>query len=101
MCIRSVPFYPMGRSVLKIIHQDCDKTLAEDKSLPYSAYLIEYVMDGKTCYDIAITGKASEIFDHYWDNYRHDFKNMTQTDGRANPKMWGNAPPKEKKGTRK
>lgn len=76
---------------MKIIHKDCDPTLAQDKSLPYTAYLVEYLQDGMTHFDIAVGGKRVEIFDYYWDNYRHDFINMTQTDGRKNPKLWGHS----------
>lgn len=87
----------MGWKVLKIIHEDCDPTLAQDKSLPYNAYLIEYLQDGLTKFDITLGYKQVEIFDHYYDNYRGDFKNMTQTEGRISPKLWGNKPPTEKK----
>ncbi len=82
---------------MKILHQDCDPSLAQDKTLPYNAYIIEYLQDGVTKFDIAFGGKQSEIFDHYWDNYHNDFVNMIQTDGRVNPKMWGNKPKKENK----
>lgn len=82
---------------MKIIHKDCDPTLAQDRSLPYTAYLIEYLQDGMTHFDIAWGNKKSEIFDHYWDNYRHDLINMTQSEGRVNPKMWGNKPKDSKK----
>ena len=82
---------------IKIIHQDCDPTMAEDRSLPYSAYLIEYLQDGMTKFDISTGNKQVDLFDYYWDNYRHDFKNMTQTEGRINPKLWGNKPPDKKK----
>ena len=80
---------------MKIIHKDCDPTLANDKTLPYTAYLVEYLQDGMTHFDIVVSPKRVEIFDYYWDNYRHDFKNMTQTDGRVNPKLWG-LPKKQK-----
>tara|TARA_Y100000004_G_C8726017_1_gene332168 strand:+ start:137 stop:295 length:159 start_codon:yes stop_codon:yes gene_type:complete len=50
-----------------------------------------------THFDICVSGKRVEIFDHYWDNYRHDFKNMTQTEGRANPKLWGSQQKDKKK----
>jgi hypothetical protein len=50
-----------------------------------------------THFDIAWGNKKSEIFDHYWDNYRHDLINMTQSEGRVNPKMWGNKPKDSKK----
>ena len=81
---------------IKFLHQDCDPSLAEDTSLPYSAYLVEYLQDGMTKFDIVSAAKKVDIFDHYWDNYRHDFKNMTQTEGRINPKMWGNSEKKKK-----
>ena len=32
--------------------------------------------------------KMIDIFDHYWDHYRHDFINVTQTEGSINPKLW-------------
>jgi hypothetical protein len=39
----------------------------------------------------------ADIFDHYWDNYRSDFKNMTQAKGTVNPKLYGNEPKKTEK----
>ena len=78
----------------KIIHKDCDPSLAEDRSLPYTTYLVEYLQDGMTKFDIASGNKRVDIFDHYWDNYRHDLINMTQTEGRTNPKLCN--PPKKK-----
>jgi UTP-glucose-1-phosphate uridylyltransferase len=82
---------------LKVIHKECDPTLAQDRTLPYTAYIVEYVQDGITKFDIVTASKQVEIFDYYWDNYRSDFKNMTQTEGRANPKLWGNKGPSDKK----
>ena len=29
--------------MVKVIHEKCDPKLAEDRKLPYTAYLIEYV----------------------------------------------------------
>ena len=84
----------MGKGI-KMIHKDCDPSLAENKSLPYTAFLIEYLQDGMTKFDIASGNKQVDIFDHYWDHYRHDLINMTQTEGRVNPKLWN--PPSEKK----
>lgn len=82
---------------MKVVHTDCDPTLAQDRSLPYTAYLVEYKQDGLTKFDIVIGRNKVEVFDHYWDNYHHDFVNMTQTEGRANPKLWGAQPAKKKK----
>lgn len=81
---------------IKILFEDCDPSLSQDRSLPYTAYLIEYTLDGMTKFDIAVGAKKVDIFDHYWDHYRHDFVNMTQTEGRMNPKLYG-AQQKDKK----
>ena len=85
----------MGKGC-KIIHEDCDPTLAQDRTLPNNAFLIEYLQDGMTRFDIAMAAKQVDIFDDYWDKYRHDFVTMKQTEGRANPKLWGNTPKKKK-----
>lgn len=82
---------------MNILHRDCDPTLAQDRTLPYTAYLVEYLQDGMTHFDIVISSKRVEIFDHYWDLYRHDLIRMTQTEGRVNPKIWGNKPNEKKK----
>ena len=79
----------MGKGV-KILHQDCDASLGQDRSLPYTAYLVEYMQDGITKFDIVTAAKRVDIFDYYWDLYRSDFRNMTQSEGRANPKLWQN-----------
>ena len=84
----------MGKGI-RMIHSDCHPTLAKSKNLPYTSYLIEYLQDGMTKFDIASGNKQVDIFDHYWDLYRNDLVNMTQTEGRINPKMWN--PPSEKK----
>ena len=73
---------------MKFIAKDCDPSLADDRSLPYTAYLVEYLQDGMTKFDIVYGNKQSEIFDYYWDLYRHDLINMTQSEGRVNPKLW-------------
>lgn len=81
---------------MNIIHENCDPKLASDASLPYSAYLIEYIDKGKTKWDIAVAPKQSEIFDHYWDKYKA-VSNMTQSEGRVNPKLWKAAKKKSAK----
>jgi len=86
----------MGKGI-KVIQSDCDPTLAQDKTLPNNAYLVEYLQDGVTKFDIVMAAKTEDIFDEYYDMYRKDFKNMTQAEGRANPKLWGNEPKTKKK----
>jgi hypothetical protein len=65
--------------------------------LPYTAYLVEYETEGVIAYDIVIPNKRVDIFDYYWDKYREGFKGFKQSEGRANPKLWGIKPKEEKK----
>lgn len=83
--------------IMKIIHENCDQELANDKTLPNNAFIIEYKVDDVSYYDIVIAAKQSEIFDHYYDKYKSGFITMKQAEGRISPKLWGNEPPKSKK----
>lgn len=89
----------MGESILiiQIVHKKCNKELANDRTLPYNSYLVWYEDDGSTCYDVVITNKKTDIFDYYWDNYRENFKGFKQSEGRVNPKLWGNKSKEDKK----
>ena len=73
---------------MKIIHENCDPKLAQNPKLPYTAYLVEYEKDGKTCYDITLCQKAVEMFDHYYDKYKQGLKGWKQSQGRISPKLW-------------
>jgi hypothetical protein len=74
---------------IKILHQNCDPSLADDRSLPYTAYLVKYYDNKQLCHDIVICNKKTDIFDHYWDRYREDLISFKQSEGRVNPKLWG------------
>ena len=78
---------------ITILHENCDVKLAEDKGLPTSAFLITYKLDGQVCYDIALANKKVDLFDHYWDHYRHDFVTFKQAEGNRNPKTWNYVSP--------
>jgi hypothetical protein len=83
---------------VKIIHEDCDLAVCNTKDLPYNSYVVTYVVDGETKYDIVQPRKTMEIFNEYWDKYREDFKPpWYQSEGRVNPKLWEdpNAPKKK------
>ena len=82
---------------LKFLHQDCTPDMADNRELPYTAYLVTYEVDGEIKYDIVQCDKKVDIFDYYWDRYREGLKTFAQTEGRVNPKLYGNAPPQEKK----
>tara|TARA_A100001201_G_scaffold39470_1_gene41161 strand:+ start:2250 stop:2513 length:264 start_codon:yes stop_codon:yes gene_type:complete len=81
----------------KIIHQDCDPDLANNKELPTNSFLVEYVLGKTIHYDIVMSNKTVDIFDHYYDTYREDFITFNQTEGRINPKLWGYTPKDSKK----
>lgn len=74
---------------LKILQQNCDPNLAQDKSLPYTAYIVKYKDSAEgICYDIVIANKKTDIFDFYWDKYREGLISFKQSEGRVNPKLW-------------
>lgn len=81
---------------MKIIHKDCDPSVAEDRTLPYSTYLVTYKLDGMIHHDLVMTDKKVDIFDYYWDRYRDDLISFKQSEGRTNPKLW-DPPKKEEK----
>jgi len=90
---------------LKILHENCDRKLADDRELPYTAFLVQYELEGKVSYDIAMSSKASELFDHYYDKYKKDFRRFDATAGMVDPRRWNDpmkkpqqsAPPKKKR----
>lgn len=73
---------------IKILKSQVDPSAAEDTSLPNTAYLVEYMQDGIVCFDIVVSSKQVDIFDHYYDKYRKDFITMKQANGKVNPKLW-------------
>ncbi len=78
-------------NTVQILHEKCDPKLADDRALPYTAYLVQYEVEGKLEHDIVISTKAVEIFDHYYDKYKQDFKKFTQSAGTVDPRRWMNA----------
>lgn len=84
---------------MRIVHQNCDPSVANDRSLPYTSYLVEYEIDGAITYDLVIANKKTDIFDYYWDLYREGLISFKQSEGRVNPKLWDD--PSKKKETKK
>ena len=84
---------------MKVLHEKCDPKLAEDKQLPSTASLIEYVDkengEEKTFYDIATCQKQTDMFDFYYDKYKTGLKGWKQTKGIVNPKLWNPEPEKK------
>ena len=73
--------------MIRVLHEKCDKKLAENPKIPYNAYLIEYKEGEEHFFDIAIGDKAVDIFDHYYDK-SSKFVNMVQAKGLVNPRNW-------------
>ena len=82
---------------MMILHEKCDPKLADDPKLPYTAYLVQYEIDGAVYHDLTVGGAAVELFDHYYDKYKKGFKWLKQSNGRVPPNLWNNAPPKKPK----
>ena len=85
----------MGKGC-RVIQSDCDPSAADDSSLPNNAFLVEYLQDGITKFDLVTAAKRVDIFDDYWDKYQSDFKNITQAAGKISPKLWNNPADKKK-----
>lgn len=84
--------------ILNIIHKDCDKALAKDKSLPIDSYLVMYLVKDTEKYDIVQAGSFVEVFDNYYDNYgKGAIKKIKWTEGRVNPRVYGFVPKETKK----
>lgn len=81
----------------RVLHENCDRSLAKDRALPVDSYLVEYLIDNAIVYDIVICGKRSDIFDMYWDRYRENLKSIEWTDGRVSSKLWRSQNPENKK----
>ena len=89
---------------MKVIHEKCDPKLADDRKLPYTAYLVEYKVEGNSTYDIVMGDSQVEVFDNYYDKYKKDFVGFKQTEGRQRPNLYNSAtatPPQRKKRKRK
>ena len=52
---------------ITLLHENCPLTAADDKKLPYTAYVITYKLEGKEVHDLAIANKEVDLFDHYYD----------------------------------
>ena len=83
--------------MIKIINENCDQELAKDRTLPYNVYIVSYEVDAVMAYDLVISDKNMDIFDYYWDKYREGLKGWKQSEGRVNPRLWGNKQQEKKK----
>ena len=85
---------------ITLIHEKCDLEKDNNNKLPYTAYVIQYELEGKLVHDIAMAQKAVDIFDHYYDKYKKGFKSLTQSKGTMRPNLWNStakAPQRKRK----
>ncbi len=72
-----------------VIHEKCDLEKHNNIKLPYTAYVVQYEVEGNLVHDIAMAQKAVDIFDHYYDKYKNVLA-IVQSDGKVAPKLWRN-----------
>jgi len=73
-----------------VIHEKCDLEKHNNIKLPYTAYVVQYEVEGNLLHDIAMAQKAVDIFDHYYDKYKNEFKWLKQSKGTLRPNLWIN-----------
>jgi len=81
---------------VKIIHQDCEKSLSRNKSLPVNSYLVTYFSKNEEKHDIVQASTLVEVFDYYHDLYKNVIS-IQWTDGKISLKMYGYTKPEKKK----
>tara|TARA_Y100000590_G_scaffold402353_1_gene488051 strand:- start:627 stop:902 length:276 start_codon:yes stop_codon:yes gene_type:complete len=87
---------------VNIIHEKCDKSAADDKTLPRNAYLVTYVEKDKVAYDIVMADSKVDVFDEYWDKHKEKLQDITFAQGNVRPSLWNHKRnPPEKKVKRK
>lgn len=70
------------------IHVNCDPSVAKDKTLPRSAYLVHCNNGTEIWYDVVI-GSKIDIFNAYYDKYGNVIKDIGWTEGSIPDKLWG------------
>jgi hypothetical protein len=81
----------------EILKQNCTLQEAQDTQVPTDAYIVSYLRDGKTCYDLTRCGKRANLFDMYYDNLGPVILAIEWGSGKISPKVWGYEPPKSKR----
>ena len=81
---------------MKIIHQKCEKSLSNNKSLPINSYLVGYILEDIKSYDIVQASSQVEVFDYYHDLTKNVLS-IEWTSGKVSPKVYGYTKPEAKK----
>ena len=76
-------------SRVKVLHEKCEKSKADDKKLPTDSFLVTYKVENEVRYDIARGGSFVEVFDHYYDTYgKETIMGIAWSGGIVNPKTY-------------
>jgi len=100
---KSMHWTPAEKELLKqrysceILISDGTMEQVSIKDVPNDAFIVTYVVDEVTHYDLTRCQKQVRIFDMYYDKFGSGLKSIDFGKGTANPKTWGNPPPKTKK----
>lgn len=81
----------------EILKHNCTLEEAKDTNVPNDAYIVTYVRDGKTYYDLTRCGKKVNLFDMYYDAMGDVVRSIDWGCGRFNPKTWDYKAPEKKK----
>jgi len=72
-----------------LIHKNCDPSVTNNKSLPRNSYLVTYLEDKETRFDIVQANSFVEVFDNYYDQYgKGSILNIKWSEGTINPKSY-------------
>lgn len=81
---------------VRVLKQNADLPIDNHKKLPNNAYIITIDWEGNIWHDIVQSSAKVNIFDMYYDKFGKDtIKRLVQSEGRVNPKLYDNAPPKK------
>lgn len=87
---------------IKILHENCDRSMANSKNLPSNSHLIQYKLNGTIFLDIVQSYTKSKVFDAYYDKFGRDVvQSITYTQGRINPILYGATKPDDVKRKRR
>ena len=81
----------------EIILEKTTKDKAQDRKFPSDAFNVTYVVDGEERLDVTRSGKQSNIFDMYYDQYGKGLKRIEYGSGTINPTQWGYKKPEKKR----
>jgi len=90
------------KSGVRILHEKCDKVMAESKHLPLNSYLVTYKVNDIILYDIVQSHAQVKIFDAYYDKFGTGvLQSMSWTKGTVNPRLYGATKPDDPKKKRR